>query len=253
MLFRTALLSVALAGAAPAFGFDLKTMTADERAAFGAEVRAYLIAHPEVLIEVSDALKAQQATAQAVSDQALVAENAAALFSDGYSYVGGNPDGDITMVEFIDYRCGYCRKAHAGVAKLLKSDGNIRYVVKEFPILGDESVVASRFAIAALKVAGPEAYQKINAGFYETFRGDVTPETLSTFAVSLGLEAAPILAAMSDPDIDKIIGSNHLLAASLDISGTPTFVLGNKLLRGYVPDEELQAMLTEARSKSAQP
>lgn len=253
MLFRTALLSVALVGAAPTFGFDLATMTAEERTAFGAEVRAYLIAHPEVLIEVSDALKAQQATAQAVSDQALVAENAAALFSDGYSFVGGNPDGDITMVEFLDYRCSYCRKAHANVANLLKTDGNIRYVIKEYPILGDESVVASRFAIAALKVAGPEAYQKISAGFYETFRGDVTPETLSAFASSLGLDAAPILAAMADPEIDKIISSNHLLAASMEISGTPTFVLGNKLLRGYVPQEELQALLTEARSAAVQP
>ena len=248
----TVLLATALMGAVPALGFDVTKMTDAERTAFGTEVRAYLLAHPEVLIEVSDALKAQQEAKQAANDQTLVGQNAAALFNDGYSYVGGNPDGDITLVEFLDYRCGYCRKAHDGVTNLLKSDGNIRYIVKEFPILGEDSVVASRFAISALRVAGPEAYQKISAGFYESFRGEVTTDTLAAFATGLGLDPAPILAGMSDPEIDKVIASNHMLAAGMDIGGTPTFVLGNKLVRGYVPEAALEAMLADERAAPAQ-
>ena len=180
-------------------------------------------------------------------DKALVAQNAAAIFSDGYSFVGGNPNGDVTLVEFLDYRCGYCRKAHESVSDLVKTDGNIRYVVKEFPILGDDSVVASRFAIAALKVAGPDAYAKINAGFYESFRGEVTPDTLTAFAQGLGIDAAPILAAMNADDVTKVIDDNHRLGETLSIAGTPTFVLGGQMLRGYVPPEVMKQMLTEAR------
>lgn len=236
----------ALAPAA-ATAFDIRNMTADERAAFDSAVRDYLLANPEVMIDVSKALQDKQAALQASDDKTLIEQNAAAIFSDGYSYVGGNPDGNITLVEFLDYRCAYCRKAHESVAGLVKSDGNIRYVVKEFPILGEESVAASRFAIAALKVAGPEAYGKINAGFYETFRGEVTPETLAAFAQGLGIDAAPILAAMNGDDVTRVIEDNHRLAETLQIQGTPTFVLGGQMLRGYVPVEVMQKALADAR------
>ena len=135
--------------ALPAHGFDIQSMTDAERAAFGDAVRAYLLAHPEILVDVGQALQAKQDAEQAKGDAAMIAANAAEIFADANSYVGGNPEGDITLVEFLDYRCAYCRKAHGDVAELVSSDGNIRYLVKEFPILGDQSVVASRFAIAA--------------------------------------------------------------------------------------------------------
>lgn len=233
--------------AAPAAAFDVTAMTDAEREAFGTEVRAYLLAHPEVLIEVSQELDKVQAAKQAESDVALVEANAADIFEDGASFVGGNPDGDLTVVEFIDYKCGYCRKAHAEVAELIRSDGNIRYVVKEFPILGEQSLVASRFAIATLRVAGPEAYAKVNAGFYESFRGDVTEDTLASFAADLGLDPAPILAAMNEPEIEEIIKANHLLAERMQISGTPTFVIGSQMLRGYVPLDSMRAVVKDAR------
>lgn len=248
MRFLSALLIAALLTSVPALGFDIKNMTDDERAALDAEIRSYLLANPEVLVEASKALQDKEAAKQASDDKSLVAQNAAALFSDGYSFVGGNPAGDITLVEFLDYRCGYCRKAHEGVADMVKTDGNIRYIVKEFPILGEESVTAARFAIAALKVAGPEAYAKINAGFYESFRGDVTPDTLTAFAQGLGIDAAPILAVMNDDDVTKVIDDNHQLAETLRIGGTPTFVLGGQMLRGYVPVDMMKAMLVEERS-----
>lgn len=247
MRFALALALAAALQAAPAAAFDITHMTDEERAAFDAEIRSYLLANPEVMVEVSKALQDKVAARQADDDKALVAQNAAAIFSDGYSFVGGNPNGDVTLVEFLDYRCGYCRKAHESVSDLVKTDGNIRYVVKEFPILGDDSVVASRFAIAALKVAGPDAYAKINAGFYESFRGEVTPDTLTAFAQGLGIDAAPILAAMNADDVTKVIDDNHRLGETLSIAGTPTFVLGGQMLRGYVPPEVMKQMLTEAR------
>ncbi len=233
--------------ALPALAFDPAAMTDAERDAFGAAVRAYLLEHPEVLIEVSDALQVKQSAAQATGDAGLIAANADEIFNDGFSFVGGNPEGSVTLVEFLDYRCSYCRKAHKDVAKLLSTDGDIRYVVKEFPILGEESVLASRFAIAALQVAGPEAYAKINAGFYESFRGDVNEATLSAFATGLGLDPAPILAAMDTPEVTKVIEANHRLAQSLQISGTPTFVLGDQMLRGFVPLDDMRDVVAEIR------
>jgi len=243
-----ALLAILALPGVPARAFDITQMTDTERAAFDAEVRAYLIANPEILIDVSHALQAKQDAAQAQGDAGLIAANAAAIFADSTSFVGGNPKGDITLVEFLDYRCGYCRKAHQDVANLVKSDGNIRYVVKEFPILGDDSVLASRFAIAALRVAGPVAYQKINAGFYESFRGDVTDATLTAFAKELGLDPAPILAEMNSDAVTQIILANHTLGEKLQISGTPTFVLADQMMRGFVPLDTMRAFVAKARS-----
>ena len=242
------LATAALLGlASPALAFDPSAMSADEKAAFGDAVRAYLLENPEVLTEAIEVLKDRQAAADAVADVELVKANADDLFADTASYVGGNPEGDITVVEFIDYRCGYCKKAHAEVMDLVNGDGNIRYIVKEFPILSEESATAARFAIATLQVAGPEAYAKVNAGFYESFRGEVTPDTLSAFADDLGLDAAPILARMEAPEVTKVIEDNHALAQRMQISGTPTFVMGEQMVRGYIPLTHMQQVVAEER------
>ncbi len=210
-------------------------------------MRSYLLENPEVLMEAIAELEAKKAKAQVSEDANLVLANAADIYEDGYSWVGGNPDGNLTLVEFVDYRCGYCRKAHAEVLALLAADDDIRYVVKEFPILGEQSTLASRFALATLNVAGHEAYKQVHDGFYAGFRGDVTPETLLSFADSLGLDGAAIMAAMDAPEVSKIIDENHLLAQRLMISGTPTFVLGDQMLRGYVPLDALQQIVEEVR------
>lgn len=233
--------------ATPAAAFDISAMSEVERDAFRAEVRAYLLDNPEVLSEAIEVLQQRQADEAASQDLNLVKANQQDLFEDGYSFVGGNPDGDVTVVEFIDYRCGYCRKAHAEVEQLIESDGDIRYIVKEFPILGDQSVIASRFAIATLQVAGREAYEKVNAGFYEIFRGDVSVETLTAFAGNLGIEADPIIAHMDAPEVTRVIEENHLLAQRMQISGTPTFVMGSQMLRGYAPLDAMQAIVADER------
>jgi protein-disulfide isomerase len=227
--------------------FDPAAMSEAEKEAFGAAVRSYLLEHPEVLSDMVAALEEQEALAQAETDRTIVATNAEAIFSDGFSFVGGNPEGDLTVVEFIDYRCGYCRKAHSDVAELVRSDGNIRYIVKEFPILGEQSVLASRFAISTLLGAGPEAYARVNAGFYESFRGDVTEDTLRSFAAELGLDGEAILAGMDAPEVTRIIEENHRLAERLSISGTPTFVIGEQMMRGYAPLDHMRGLVDEAR------
>lgn len=247
----TALAPLAFAAgllATPALAFDIDAMSAEERAAFREEVRAYLLENPEVLMEAIAVLERRDAAAQVANDQTLVATNREALFEDGYSHVGGNPEGDITFVEFFDYKCGYCKKAHPEVQALLAADGNIRIIYKEFPILGEESLLASRFAIATQIVAGEEAYGKLHDALYE-MRGNVTEAALTSLATELGLDAAAIAGGMSDPRIDEIISENHALAQRMQITGTPTFVMGDQLVRGYVPLTAMEQIVQELREQ----
>lgn len=235
--------ALALATALPAAA----EMTAAEREAFRAEVRAYLLENPEVLIEAMNELEMRQQRAEAERDKAMLAEQSAAIFNDPASWVGGNPDGDITVVEFIDYRCGYCRKAWQEVDDLVEIDGNIRFVLKEFPILGEQSVLSSRFAIAVLQLHGGEAYKKAHDALL-SLRSDTTPEALVRVAEDLGLEAQPILERMQTAEVTKVIEDNHRLAQTMDISGTPTFVVGGTMVRGYVPLEGMQQIVAEQRA-----
>lgn len=232
----------------PAQATDLSDMTDDEKAAFGAQVREYLLDNPEVILEAINILEERQAVAEAQADLELVATNADALFDDGYSWVGGNPEGDITLVEFMDYRCGYCRKAVPEVAKLLKQDGNIRLIIKEFPILGEASVLSSRFAVATKQTAGNEAYKQVHDALIE-FGGDVTEVTLRRISDGLGLETETIIAHMDSDDVTREIAQTRALAQRLKISGTPTFVLESEMLRGYVPAEQMELIVEDIRGQ----
>lgn len=251
MSLRHAALSLVLAASlAPAAGAsDLDALSDAERAAFGAEVRRYLLENPEVLVEAIAVLERRQQQAQAVGEETMIATNAEALFDDGHSYVGGNPDGDVTLVEFLDYRCGFCRRAHPEVAELLAQDGGIRWVVKEFPILGEESTIAARAAMATLRVAGPEAYDRLHDALM-THRGPMSRAAVLRVITGEGIDAAAVAAEMDSAEVDRAIAENHALAQRLGISGTPSFVLGDRLLRGYMPLDEMQAQVAALRERA---
>ena len=246
MLTRLTAPVAALLLALPAAAMDLKSLTDEERALFRAEVRAYLMENPQVIMDAVERLRAQEAEAQAQADLDLVAANAEALFNDGYSWVGGNPDGDITLVEFLDYRCGYCKRAHNEVAQLLETDGNIRLIVKEFPILGEQSVLASRFAVATKQIAGGESYKALHDALME-FNGDVSLTALRRLASTFGLDADAIEAHMDSDDVTREIAETRALAQRLQITGTPTFVLEDEMLRGYLPFDQMEIMVADKR------
>ena len=222
-------------------------MTDAERDAFRAEVRAYLLEHPEVLVEAMNELESRDQAAAAERDKAMLAEYKDQILNDAASWVGGNPDGDITVVEFIDYRCGYCRKAWQEVDELVEGDGNIRFVLKEFPILGEASVLSSRFAISVLQLHGGEVYKKAHDELL-SLRADVSPEALVRIAETLGLDPKPIMDRMNSAEVTKVIEDNHRLAQTMDISGTPTFVVGGTMVRGYVPLDAMQEIVAEQRA-----
>lgn len=247
---RALALSTSLAAlcAAPALGFDLSNMSDAERSAFRAEIRAYLMDNPQVILEAVQSLEERQAAEQAAAEVNLIADNAEAIFNDGFSWIGGNPDGDITIVEFMDYRCGYCRKAHADVAKLLDFDGNIRLIVKEFPILGEDSLASSKFAIAIKQLHGDEAYGAVHEELI-TMRGSANEPALAKVAKNAGLDHKEILAKMESEEVLAEIRATRALAETLQIRGTPTFVLEDELLRGYVPFDGMLAMVEQIRAE----
>jgi protein-disulfide isomerase len=223
-------------------------MTAEDREALRAEIRAYLVENPEVLVEAMDVLQDREAQAELERDALLVQTKASDIFASPSDWVGGNPEGDITLVEFMDYRCSYCRKAHDEVKELVASDGNIRYVIKEFPILGEASLLSSQFAIAVRLLHGDDSYKAAHDALI-TLRGEPTSETLGRLATDLGHDPAPILERMGTEDVMAIITANHALADAMKISGTPTFVLKDQMLRGYVPLEDMRGIVAEVRKE----
>ncbi len=231
--------------AAPAF--DLAELSAEDRAAFGGEVRAYLLDNPEVLMEAIGVLEQRQAAAEAEAADMAVAANADLLFNSAFDWVGGNPEGAFTLVEFVDYRCGFCRRAHPEVQALIDGDDDIRLVIKEFPILGEDSVMSSRFAIATRVALGDAAYETIHNALIE-MRGPATVPAMQVLAEDVGLDSAAIVAAMEDPIVDATLRSNRELAQRLAITGTPSFVFDSQLVRGYLPLEDMETLIAQLRA-----
>lgn len=223
-------------------------LTDAERENFRAEVRAYLMERPEVLLEAIQVLEDRQAADAAEAEVSMIRDNAEAIFNDGHSWVGGNPEGDITLVEFMDYRCGYCRKAFEEVEELVNADGNIRFVLKEFPILGEESVAASQLAIATQLAAGDEAYKRMHDALM-VHSGGFDEVSVRRLLTSLDIEEEPVIEMLGSPEVTEVINANRALAQQLQITGTPTFVLPETMLRGYVPLAGMRSIVADLRAE----
>jgi len=245
-LLAALLISASPVLSGPGLAFDISAMTEDEQAAFGQAVRDYLMANPEVLVESINVLEARQAEASIQNDTELVASHHDAIFDDGHSWIGGNPEGDLTMVAFIDYRCGVCRQFNDEIHDAVEDDGRIRLIVKEFPILGQDSEMSSRFAIAVLKMAGGEAYEAAHDALM-TLRSPASPEALRGIADDLGIDAEAALALMDSDEVTEVLRQNHELANRMAIQGTPTFIIGDQMLRG-VPRAGVAATIEQIRA-----
>jgi protein-disulfide isomerase len=246
-ILATLALSAALAlpTAGAAAPLDLSKMSEAERAAFGEQVRAYLLEHPEVIMEAIQVLEQRRSVAAEEADRKLIAENTERLFDDGFSWVTGNPEGDVTLVEFLDYRCGYCKKAQPEVEALLESDPEIRLIVKEFPILGPDSVAAGKMALAALeldrKKFGPLHHALMD------YRGNLTEDTAYELAEEAGYDVDELSELAGSAEIDDQLQQNYQLAQTLGLQGTPAFIVGDQVIRGYLPADDLRAAVEEAR------
>ena len=208
-------------------------------------VHDYLLSHPDVMIKVFDILRARQEAGQAEQTRQTVAARREALFNDPAAPVAGNPDGDVTLVEFFDYRCTYCKRVLPTVIAALEEDPGLRIVYKEFPILGPESVVAARVALAAHRQA-PDRYLALHTALMAS-RGRLTETNALEIAREFGFDVARIAADMGSPEIDRIIERNNALAQELGINGTPGFVIGDRVIPGAIDLDTLRRLIAEAR------
>ena len=216
--------------------------TAD-KAAIEKIVRDYILENPEIITDAVRILKNRKEMADSAADRQLLAANRDALLNDPASPVGGNPNGDVTVVEFFDYRCGVCKRIHPIVEQLVKTDPNIRRVYKEWPILGPNSVLASRAAIAARKQGKYLSLHKVMIEANSTYGEDA----VMAMAKSVGLDTARLARDMRSPETDAVLRDNYALAQKLKLNGTPSFVIGDTLLRGARDLESLRAIVAEAR------
>jgi protein-disulfide isomerase len=212
-------------------------------------IREYLLAHPELLLEVMDKLQQQEDEARASQAKAAIAQNRQELNSDGYSYDAGNPKGDVTVIEFFDYNCGYCKRMRPDLVKLLEEDKNVRLVLKEFPVLTDRtpgSLVAARAGVAA--VAQGDKYWAFHNKLLSN-DGVVTEARVFEIAASVGLDVERLKRDMNDPSIQQRIDRNHKMAETLRIDGTPSFVIGDVMSPGAMNLDELKSLVAKAREK----
>ena len=233
--------------ATQSFALDLSKMSAAERALLQKEIRLYLLENPEIIMEAVEVLREKEQQAAIQSDFELVKKHKKAIFEDGFSFIGGNPNGDITLVEFVDYRCGYCKKAHNEVEKLLSTDGNIRFVIKEFPILGEDSLVLSKFALAVKILHGDEMYKLVHDILIK-MKSPPSEKAFNQILSNLNLDAKLVESAMESNEVNGMIAYTRTLAERLKISGTPTFVMNDELIRGYVPFDALIKIVGNKRN-----
>lgn len=211
---------------------------------FERRVRAYLLDNPEVIIEAMQVLEARQRTAAQTEVQAVLTARADEVFRDPESPVGGNPEGDVTLVEFFDYNCPYCRQVAPVMAKAEAADQKLRVVYKEFPILGPNSIFAAKAALAAHR---QERYVPFHQALMQS-KSAVNEETVLATAAKIGLDVDRLKADMNDSAIQTAIDRNLALAGVLRINGTPSFVVGEEIVRGATDLNTLQGLIQKARA-----
>lgn len=235
LLFALVLIALPVAASA-------QTPTPD-REAIEKIVRDYLMKHPEVIIEAVQELEKRQTMARDQAAQQTIAQRKAELVSDPGTPVGGNPDGDVTIVEFFDYHCGYCKRVHPTMQGVLKGDSKIRIAYKQMPILTPNSRVAAAGALAAMRQG---KYIEMHNALMEA-RGELTKDRVLQIAAGLKLDTEKLARDMTAPDITQEIDRSLELAKALGIDGTPAFVIGNKLIPGAVDAGTIKAAVAEAR------
>ena len=224
------------------------TTRADEPAGLSVEqiekiVREYLLREPEIVYQALEELQRRQAEAAAARQQAAILENQRELLNDPASPVGGNPEGEVTLVEFFDYRCAYCRRVVSSMRALLDEDRDLRVVFKELPVLGPDSVRAARAALASRRQNGYVPFH-----FALMTADDLSLRGIRAVAEAVGLDADRLEADMTAPEVNAAIEANYALANELGIEGTPAFVIGTQLIPGAVEKARLEQLIREARS-----
>ena len=215
----------------------------DQRKEMEQIVHDYLINHPEVMLDVLQAAESKIKSEGRDKAAKALKEHQNELLSDPNSPVAGNPQGDVTLVEFFDYRCPYCKQVEPALEALLGEDRKLRFVYKELPVLGPDSIIASRAALAARKQGKYEAFHRQMMAL----KGQINEDAVYKVAGSVGLDVERLKRDMNTPEIGRMLKDNNALAEALQIRGTPGFVIGTEIIPGAVDLATLREMIADAR------
>ena len=212
-------------------------------------IRDYLIANPDVIREAIDALQRKQVEEEAAAQVAAISDNRELLFTSPRQVVMGNPEGNVTLVEFFDYNCGYCRRAQADVQQLIAEDPDLKVVLKEFPVLGEGSMEASQVSVAVRILAPDRAGEFHDALLAQS--GQVNADVALAVAEELGLDRAMLEATMHSDEVRDTIGESYALAQSLSLTGTPSYVTSGEVAIGAIGYDALREKIATARASCA--
>ena len=238
-------LACAFLAIAPAGSLGAAEISPEQRKAIEAIIHDYLMQNPDVLI---DALREAEAKANSEADvkaTQVLRDRRHEVFDDPATPVGGNPQGDVTVVEFFDYRCPYCKQVQPALQKLLDQDRKLRFVYKEFPVLGEQSDIAAHAALAARLQGRYEAFHNAMMAA----KGQITEDQVYRIAGSIGLDVDRLKRDMTDPEIDRALSANKSLAKALDLRGTPGFIIGDHIVPGAIDLDALKNMVADARKQ----
>jgi protein-disulfide isomerase len=220
-----------------------KTSVYGDAGAIGSMVRDYILANPEVLVEAMQELEKKHESQRESVAQNAITKYESELLRDSDSPVAGNSNGDVIIVEFMDYQCGYCKHAYNIVKSVVAADGNVKIIYKDYPILGD----ASRFAAHAVLAAGRQnKYLPLHNALME-FRGKLDRARVFEIATSVGIDMPQLSKDMEASEIKQVVERNLALGSALGIRGTPAFVIGKQLVPGAVDAATLKKLLAETR------
>ncbi len=205
-------------------------------------IEQYIRTHPEVIEQSLQALEAKREAEEKERQKAALGKHQQQLFQDPSSPVSGNLSGEVTLVEFFDYRCGYCKRAAGAVTQLQKDDPRVRVVYKDLPILGEASELAAKAALASKAQGKHQAFHEALLAS----KGDMTKESILATAAEVGLDRTRLEADMANPEWQAAIDRNRDLAKNLGISGTPGFIVGTELVPGALDVNGLKELIARA-------
>lgn len=223
-------------------GKETKSVAAPSQDLTDAAIERYIRTHPEVIVQSLQAMDAKREAEQKERQKVALATKQQELLHDPASPVSGNPKGEITLVEFYDYRCGFCKKAAPAVTELQKEDRRVRVVYKDFPILGEPSELAAKAALASQAQGKHQAFHEALLASH----ADMTKDAILKIAMKVGLDTKRLEADMANSKWQAVIDKNRTLARELGISGTPGFIVGNELVPGWLDLNGLKELIARA-------
>ena len=228
-----------------AFGAQAATFSDDQKKEMEDIVHSYLLGHPEILNEMVEKLKIKEDQDANAAQTNALATSSQNIFHNASDGVIGNPTGDVTIVEFMDYNCGWCRKSIKNVQELVKKDRNLRVVMKEWPIFGEGSEAGARAAMAAAKQG---KYWELHQALF-SFQGQVTPDVVAQVAKANGLDMKKLKEDMASADVDANLASTIKLATALKFTGTPGFLVNKNVFPGYMELARMEDLVALERAK----